>query len=83
MTEIDGHKALKCRLDEVRDNGNVTTKGVRFRVEFTRASTSQAYSTLVTLTQEKGAESLFRGKFDIIRYETDINAPRTFHSLLL
>lgn len=66
VTEIDGHKALKCRLDEVRDNGNVATKGVRFRVEFARANTSQTYSTLVTLTQEKGAESSFRGKLTFI-----------------
>ncbi|OWT40678.1 serine/threonine-protein kinase [Cryptococcus neoformans] len=71
VTEIDGHKALKCRLDEVRDNGNVTTKGVRFRVEFTRASTSQAYSTLVTLTQEKGAESLFRACFSELKHFMD------------
>ncbi|WVQ91456.1 hypothetical protein IAS59_005254 [Cryptococcus gattii] len=71
VTEIDGHKALKCRLDEVRDNGNVATKGVRFRVEFARANTSQTYSTLVTLTQEKGAESSFRACFVELKHFMD------------
>lgn len=81
VTEIDGHKALKCRLDEVRDNGNVATKGVRFRVEFARANTSQTYSTLVTLTQEKGAESSFRGKLTFIAMKR-ILTRRSSNSLL-
>jgi serine/threonine-protein kinase HSL1 (negative regulator of Swe1 kinase) len=44
-------------------------KGVRFRVEFSRSSgmqttsTSGGYNTLVSLVQEKGAQSSFRGEF--------------------
>lgn len=41
------------------------TKGVRFRVEFSRSSanTTGGYNTLVSLTQEKGAQSSFKSKF--------------------
>ncbi|KAK8845465.1 hypothetical protein IAR55_006178 [Kwoniella newhampshirensis] len=68
IVEIDGMRGLKCRLDEVRDpNGGsvAVVKGVRFKVEFSRASPSsgQASNTLVSLTQEKGAQSSFKTIF--------------------
>ena len=69
VVEIDGLRALKCRLDEVRDpHTNVTViKGVRFKVEFSRSnassSSSTGYNTLVSLTQEKGAQSSFKAIF--------------------
>ncbi|TYJ51443.1 hypothetical protein B9479_007986 [Cryptococcus floricola] len=74
VVELDGHKALKCKLDEVReDGGNVTARGVRFRVEFSRASqtTGGQTNTLVTLTQEKGAESSFRVCFAELKHFMD------------
>lgn len=44
------------------NSGTTLTKGVRFRIEFTRSTpmSSGGYNTLVSLTQEKGAQSTFR-----------------------
>jgi hypothetical protein len=71
IAEVDGLRALKCRLDEVRDptGNNTVVKGVRFRVEFARSNTtsSPTYNTLVSLTQEKGAQSSFKGIFNSLR----------------
>ena len=71
IAEVDGLRALKCRLDEVRDptGSNTVVKGVRFRVEFSRSNTtsSPTYNTLVSLTQEKGAQSSFKGIFNSLR----------------
>lgn len=51
------------QADEIDFNSGTTlTKGVRFRIEFSRSSpmSSGGYNTLVSLTQEKGAQSTFR-----------------------
>ncbi|KAK4686868.1 serine/threonine-protein kinase HSL1, negative regulator of Swe1 kinase, partial [Tremellales sp. Uapishka_1] len=83
IVEVDGLRALKCRLDEVRDLQGVTTitKGVRFKVEFTRATQSGGggYNTLVSLTQEKGAMSSFKGIFNKLRqdFEGSSSSPIT------
>lgn len=62
--EIDGMRALKCRFEDVVGaNGSVTVKGVRFRVEFARATSPSAngsFGTSISLTQEKGAQSSFQ-----------------------
>ncbi|WVR03489.1 hypothetical protein IAU60_000480 [Kwoniella sp. DSM 27419] len=82
LVEMDGIRGLKCRLDEVRDpvGGTQTiVKGVRFKVEFNRASqgAGQSYNTLVTLTLEKGAQSSFRSIFNTLRQQIDsTNPPR-------
>jgi serine/threonine-protein kinase HSL1 (negative regulator of Swe1 kinase) len=72
VVEIDGLRGLKCRVDEVRDNnGMSSTKGVRFRVEFSRGASSPSgvgYNTLVSLTLEKGAQSSFKEIFGSLRY---------------
>ena len=65
VVEFDGIRGLKCRYDEVKDphSGTLITKGVRFRIEFARStpmSSGGGYNTLVSLTQEKGAQSTFR-----------------------
>lgn len=82
LVEIDGLRALKCRLDEVRDpQGNTTVvKGVRFKVEFSRSTvnTAPGYNTLVSLTQEKGAQSSFKGIFNSLK--TVLEAPLQSHS---
>lgn len=79
LVEIDGLRALKCRLEEVRDpHGNTTVvKGVRFKVEFSRSTTSSSpgYNTLVSLTQEKGAQSSFKGIFNSLRTVLETNHP--------
>ncbi|WVQ80349.1 hypothetical protein IAT38_002454 [Cryptococcus sp. DSM 104549] len=70
VVDIDGHRAIKCRVEEARTmTGELATKAVRFRVEFSRAShgSGQGYNTLVTLTQEKGAESSFRNVFSDLK----------------
>jgi len=60
-------ESLLCLAENMTDvvdfnSGTTLTKGVRFRIEFTRSTpmSSGGYNTLVSLTQEKGAQSTFR-----------------------
>jgi hypothetical protein len=79
VVEIDGLRALKCRLDEVKDLQGTSTvvKGVRFKVEFSRsnASSSGSYNTLVSLTQEKGAQSTFKTIFTSLKSHLESDVP--------
>lgn len=80
VAEIDGLRGLKCRLDEVRDLGSATVvKGVRFKVEFARShgGSGPTYNTLVSLTQEKGAQSSFKGIFSSVRTVLESDAPKS------
>ena len=74
--EIDGLRALKCRYEDYRGESTCLAasvlayesdgvKSVRFRIEFSRSTqnTSGGYNTLVSLTQEKGAQSSFKCQF--------------------
>jgi len=89
VVEMDGVRALKCRLDEIKGEGPLSpafwsilmsradpqgtmtvVKGVRFKVEFSRSTPSggppsngAGYNTLVSMTQEKGAQSAFKSEF--------------------
>lgn len=78
ICEIDGVRGLKCRLDEVRDLQGTSTvvKGVRFKVEFARSGGSgTTYNTLVSLTQEKGAQSSFKGIFNSLKTMLESDVP--------
>ncbi|WRT63695.1 uncharacterized protein IL334_000618 [Kwoniella shivajii] len=80
LVEMDGIRGLKCRLDEIRDpvNGNQSVvKGVRFKIEFSRANqgAGQSYNTLVTLTLEKGAQSSFRSVFGNLKQHIESSNP--------
>ncbi|WWC66693.1 uncharacterized protein I206_100597 [Kwoniella pini CBS 10737] len=88
LVEIDGIRGLKCRQDEIRDpvnNGQVVSKGIRFKVEFSRANQSagQNYNTLVTLTLEKGAQSSFRNIFSILKSQIENTNPPRPQSIMM
>ncbi|ORY34280.1 hypothetical protein BCR39DRAFT_517417 [Naematelia encephala] len=95
VVEIDGLRALKCRLEEIRDpQGTMTVvKGVRFKVEFSRSSQNSngGYNTLVSFTQEKGAQSSFKNIFAQLKSSfedssvppTPTSAPAQIHTFAL
>lgn len=74
VTDIDGQRGLKCRTASTRDIHGNSIKGVRFRVEFTRALTSQGYVTDALLTLEKGAQSTFNNTCDRLQRSLDAEA---------
>ncbi|WVW81960.1 hypothetical protein I302_103963 [Kwoniella bestiolae CBS 10118] len=86
LVEIDGVRGLKCRLDDVRESsGAGVQRGIRFKVEFSRANQSagQNYNTLVTLTLEKGAQSTFRTMFVSLKSRIESSNPPRPQSIML
>ncbi|WWD09084.1 hypothetical protein V865_007204 [Kwoniella europaea PYCC6329] len=87
LVEIDGVRGLKCRLDDVKDlsASNGVQRGIRFKVEFSRANQSagQNYNTLVTLTLEKGAQSTFRMLFGNLKSQIETSNPPRPQSIML
>ncbi|WWC85951.1 uncharacterized protein L201_000821 [Kwoniella dendrophila CBS 6074] len=101
LVEIDGVRGLKCKLDEVREYGSasshsassssstsgqvVVSKGIRFKIEFSRANQSagQNYNTLVTLTLEKGAQSTFKNVFSNLKSNIENSNPPRPQSIMM
>jgi len=77
VVEYDGMRGLKCKVADTRDITGSLIKGVRFRVEFTRAvvpseGNELRFGTNACLTLEKGALSSFTTAFNSLKKAVEL-----------
>ena len=77
IPENVGLGILKCRLEEVRDQGVTSIKAVRFRVEIHSVEQGTGYETVLRFVQEKGARSSFKAVFGGVQKVWMLDTPGT------